>query len=407
MAHRARIWTSLALATLVAGVAAGTASAGSLPGLIAHNHDGALWTVEPNNPDSLIPVGANLNYPSWSPDGTKLAVTSVDNPPISASVVIIDRDGNELDRPVENITNLYAVDWSPDGTKVAYSCYDQPNLETELCVVDLETGVAEQLSSSDDAIGAGEPNTRISWSPDGGSIAWGAEIEYECPSGGCAKTEIVITDAVTGSTTAFTDHYALDPDWSPDGKEIVYFDPHSDGGEPTGIVVAPAPGQPGGEREVVPLTHVSESPHGHATPGWSPDGEAIVFAGSSPLADPVNGNSDLFTVDASGGSITNTTETSGHDGVPSWGPPGLSARSRAHPSPTSSKEPKLATSSAGARATTRSPGSTVTTASSAVPATTRSSGETARTRSSVRQARTRSREAPTRTPSRAGTTPTS
>ena len=66
------------LAALTAGtIAIGAAvSTGSPNGLIVYQHDsGDLWTVRPDGSDSqpLIESDATLAYPSWSPDGSRLA----------------------------------------------------------------------------------------------------------------------------------------------------------------------------------------------------------------------------------------------------------------------------------------------------------------------------------------------
>ncbi|MFZ2057798.1 MAG: hypothetical protein WAV54_10390 [Acidimicrobiales bacterium] len=65
-------------------------------------------------------------------------------------------------------------------------------------------------------------------------------------------------------------------------------------------------------RNIVPA---SEEP---ADPNWSPNGQEIVFASQTSPAD--NGNYDLFTVSAHGGSATQATDTPNPNFDPSWAP---------------------------------------------------------------------------------------
>ncbi len=66
--------------------------------------------------------------------------------------------------------------------------------------------------------------------------------------------------------------YAMQPRWSPDGKQIVFFD-FSPGKKPRLYTVSIDGGAP---HELIP-----EDPQGQLDPSWSPDGTKIIFGGAS------------------------------------------------------------------------------------------------------------------------------
>jgi len=70
---------------------------------------------------------------------------------------------------------------------------------------------------------------------------------------------------------SFPPLHAVLPHWSPDGKQVVFFD-YTPGRKPTVYVVSIDGGTP---RELMPEDHQAEF-----DPNWSPDGTRIVFGGA-------------------------------------------------------------------------------------------------------------------------------
>ena len=98
---------------------------------------------------------------------------------------------------------------------------------------------------------------------------------------------------------------SLGPDWSPDGKRIVYQSYEKD---TPGVFLV---NRDGTDKVRVPLkTELN------ASPSFSPDGKTIAFCGS------VKGNPEIFTVHADGSELKRLTENVAIDATPRWSPNG-------------------------------------------------------------------------------------
>lgn len=102
-------------------------------------------------------------YPAWSPDGSKIAYTVVDDQ--NFDVWVMDSDGSNA----RNVTNDPAADnwatWSPDSRQLAFFSTRQPNEGSDgrVWVIDVDGSNPHPVSPG----GMGEPD----WSPDGNWIA--------------------------------------------------------------------------------------------------------------------------------------------------------------------------------------------------------------------------------------------
>ncbi len=146
---------------------------------------------------------------SWSPDGSKIALTlSKDgNPEI---YVISAADGSIVKR----ITNDKAIDtspaWSPDGSKLAF--VSDRNGGPQIFVVSSGGGGATQVSFN------GSYNTTPTWSPAKGKQV----IAYTTRDGG--TYDIVTLDLSTKTMTRITQSQGSneEPSFSPNGRAIAF-----------------------------------------------------------------------------------------------------------------------------------------------------------------------------------------
>ncbi len=165
-------------------------------------------------------------WPSWSPDGEKILfysrrggiiILGEDQPRLSLSnteIVVMNPDGSG----VTNLTNNAAIDWfpswSPDGTRIAFQSD--------------RDGVGEIFTMSSDGSDpinvTNNPNLDgwASWSPDGERIAFVSDRD--------GNYEIYVMNADGTGQVRLTNNTDWDagPTWSPDGTRIA-FESHRDG----------------------------------------------------------------------------------------------------------------------------------------------------------------------------------
>jgi Ca2+-binding RTX toxin-like protein len=151
---------------------------------------------------------------------------------------------------------------------------------SDVVTIDSNGGSAQTLASGSDP----------AFSPDGTTVAFSA--------GGDLKTIPTIGGSVESVVNA-----ATDPAWSPDGTSIAFVR----GGDIVTIVRGTA-----NETNVTGALGVTEE----QAPAWSPDGTRIAFAAKQ------GGSLEIFSVDPSGGSLANLSNTAGDDTAPAWSPDG-------------------------------------------------------------------------------------
>jgi TolB protein len=156
--------------------------------------------------DDLQAITSAGYRPRWSPTGNELAFQSFDTTG-TGRVGIVSREGTGLRwLTPSGIESWLEPDWSPDGTRLVHRRYfpywPDSSSRDDIYVVD-STGHAEQRLTQDGGVNA-EP----AWSPDGQWIAWSKSgTIWLMKSDGTEARALIYGDG---------------PSWSPDSRRIAF-----------------------------------------------------------------------------------------------------------------------------------------------------------------------------------------
>ncbi len=241
------------------------------------------------------------NWPSWSPDGSKIAFTCRNNiPGTGGGICVMESDGSNIERLTS--ADDWEPAWSPDGSQIAFASLRDGN--PELYIMDADGKNPQRLTDNQ------VDDWQAAWSPDGSQIAFTSGLD-----GNWNIYIMDLTDGVPPADNAIiqlTYHNAKDsfPVWSPDGLEML-FTTTRDG------------------NEEIYLMNVDGTYHRRLTENeayddhadWSPDGSQITFISDR------DGNREVFVMDMESKDSKQVTQT-GIDIIndhPRWKPVDQSA----------------------------------------------------------------------------------
>ena len=294
-----------AVVALLAGVgaAAGTsrAEAPGTNGLIVYQvyvgKHAQLFTVKPDG--SAVTQVTHLTdsdavFPTWSPDGTKIAFERDFD--THAAIYTMNADGSGLRSLTPHGFNGQPG-WSPDGKRIAFGRYIV-GIDAGIWTMDINGKHLRRVTNNpipkkDPCNCLGQGSTQFS--PDGKRIAfvWGKG----------ARRAAIFTITPNGSglrrLTAWKNGVALRIDWSPDGTKIAYSSPEFDPGRPgvsSNIYTVNADGS-----GIAQITHEAGGTLNAGFNSWSPDGTKISFISNR------SGTYEIYTMNADGTGVTQLT----------------------------------------------------------------------------------------------------
>jgi Tol biopolymer transport system component len=272
----------------------------------------------------------------WSPDGRKIAFERRTPCPAGGPrnglnsycdvVYTVGRDGKALKPLVrcDFADHCHLVDtpaWSPDGSKIAYAYgvsdpeyVDSFNYDQSIWIANATGKDAHQVTQ---LTPGSSWDSGPQWSPDGEKLVFvRADLKLQA--------DAVFTANADGSSQVQVTPWELNggdsPDWSPNGKWILFHAQPSDGSSNVYKVHPDGSG-------LVNLTKQPANGFHYLSSSFSPDGKLIVTA-RTPGAGS-DGAADIVVMRANGSQARAVTKTSLWESAVDWGPR-VSTKKRGH-----------------------------------------------------------------------------
>lgn len=178
---------------------------------IVYEMNGNIYKINVETKDIYqLTDWGNCFFPSWSPDGEKIVFDTNEYDPNGANVIwVMNSDGsNKIDISEHSTGEWREPNWSPGGDKILYSRFIGIGTP-ELFLMDTSGHNQFRLTYNNNE------DWHTDWSRNEKKIAW-----YSI---GNNNWGIWIMNS-DGSNPKLLLKGASHPSWSPDGKEIVYYD---------------------------------------------------------------------------------------------------------------------------------------------------------------------------------------
>ena len=243
------------------------------------------------------------SYPSWSPDGTRIAFQS-NRDGDDLEIYVIELRGGRLTQLTDNDFDDLQPAWSPDGASLVFVSRRDAN--TEIYRMHADGSMQERLTHYP------QQDLHPTFSQRVGRILFNREKG----EGRDSTAEIYEMNADGADVEQLTENrfpYTY-PSWSPDGSQLLFvqwFPPTSRPGRPNTEISLLA-------RGAKEPTRLTKEPGFDGYPAWSPDGERIAFT-----SDRLGGRNQLFLMQRDGTAVVALTEQGDVAFArPSWSPDG-------------------------------------------------------------------------------------
>ncbi len=267
--------------------------------------DSDIYVMDPDgsNKVNLTDNDSENEYPSWSPDGSKIAFYSDrdggwDGTGFDYDIYVMDSDGSNLVQLTDNDSYDGFPSWSPDGSKIAF--YSDRDGDSDIYVMDSDGSNLVQLTTDN-----GFTNVPH-WSPDGSQIA------YLSARSGTQQLHLMDLDG--GNDRQLTSGSGLDVShlvWLPDGNRIAIWVAGTGGWQWQAVDVATG--------EITPQDEWTFQADSFMSMSLSHDGTHLAYLVQTK---PEQGNSprEIYIQDIDGSNTYALTSTSWIIQYPIWSP---------------------------------------------------------------------------------------
>jgi Tol biopolymer transport system component len=233
-------------------------------------------------------------HPVFSTDGQTLAFLR-DSSIATEDVYVVSISGGEPRRMTFDNTGIGGLAWTNDGSHIVFTSNRGGDADLRFWILSVSGGTPEPMATG------GERGSDLTISRKGNRLA------YTLDSAGNTDIWRIELSSSTGRGSPPTKFIAstreeADPQYSPDGKRIVFVSNRSGSDE---IWICDADGS-----NLVQLTHFGGPRGGSAH--WSPDGRQIAFD-SRP-----EGRSHIYLISSEGGRPERITAGDSDETVPTW-----------------------------------------------------------------------------------------
>lgn len=247
---------------------------------------GGVLTVDLDE-STVQPFSESTNSgkcPAYSPDGALVAFCNEENG--TSRLFVARGDGSDPKEITDAISGCSCspdapLAWSPDGNWIVLPVFtDAQAYVYDIFVVSKNGKNAINLTSNPQRYGG------VVWNPDNRSILLTGEIN--------GQMDIYQVDISDKKTTPFSSQpiSGAASEWSPDGRQLVYFADSGDGNFDIYIF----------DKEQGKAQRLTETAGFDSYPRWFPDGQKILFISKR------DGEDEIYSMNADGSNQRNLTE---------------------------------------------------------------------------------------------------